>query len=63
MIRYSLFGKKKFQELDLIDEDTAVFKLVGPVLMSVETEEAKENVGKRLELIEEKLKMLDTAIG
>lgn len=32
-------------ELDLLSEDSKVFKLVGPVLLNVELEEAKDNVG------------------
>ena len=51
------------QELDLLDETTSVFKLVGPVLMKVELLEAKENVSKRLEFIEKEIEKLDNAIG
>jgi hypothetical protein len=51
------------QEMDLLDEDSKVFKLVGPVLMSVELEESKANVAKRLEFIETEIKKLDSAIA
>jgi prefoldin beta subunit len=37
-------------ELDLLKEDSKVYKLVGPVLLNVEIEEAKDNVGELLEL-------------
>eukprot|EP00428_Durinskia_dybowskii_P075272 CAMPEP_0170395232 /NCGR_PEP_ID=MMETSP0117_2-20130122/21667_1 /TAXON_ID=400756 /ORGANISM="Durinskia baltica, Strain CSIRO CS-38" /LENGTH=125 /DNA_ID=CAMNT_0010651525 /DNA_START=17 /DNA_END=394 /DNA_ORIENTATION=+ len=50
-------------ELDLLDEDSKVFKLVGPVLMSVELEESKANVAKRLEFIESEIKKADAAIA
>eukprot|EP01115_Flamella_aegyptia_P004063 TRINITY_DN17_c2_g1_i1.p1 TRINITY_DN17_c2_g1~~TRINITY_DN17_c2_g1_i1.p1 ORF type:complete len:120 (+),score=30.26 TRINITY_DN17_c2_g1_i1:24-383(+) len=52
------------QEFDLIEEDTIVYKLIGPVLVKQDTEEAKMNVEKRLELIDGELektkKRLDT---
>jgi prefoldin beta subunit len=51
------------QEMDMLDEDSKVYKLVGPVLMSVELEESKGNVAKRLEFIEAELKKADTAIA
>lgn len=51
------------QEMDLLEEDSKVFKLVGPVLMSVELEESKGNVAKRLEFIEAEIKKADSAIA
>eukprot|EP01036_Dinobryon_divergens_P031249 gene31249-40617_t len=50
-------------ELDLLNETSVVYKLVGPVLMAVELEESKDNVAKRLELIESDLKKIDTSIA
>ncbi len=47
----------------MLEGDEKVFKLVGPVLMSVELEESKDNVSKRLEFIETEIKKLDSAIG
>ena len=47
----------------MLNEDRKVFKLVGPVLMTVELEESKDNVAKRLELIESDIKKIDTSIG
>ena len=49
-------------ELDLLAEGSRVMKLVGPVLMSVELEEAKENVAKRLEFIEGEVQKLDASM-
>ena len=50
-------------ELDLLDEGDNVYKLVGPVLMSIDLEEAKENVSKRVEFIETEITKLDAAIA
>lgn len=50
-------------ELDLLGEEDPVYKLVGPVLMAVDLEEAKENVAKRVEFIETEIKKLDAAIA
>jgi len=47
----------------LLDEDNSVLKLVGPVLVNVELEEAKANVNKRLELIEGEIKKIEDQIG
>jgi prefoldin beta subunit len=56
-------------ELKLISEEgddvesSAVFKLIGPVLVTVDLEGAKENVNKRIEFIESELKKLDDNIA
>jgi prefoldin beta subunit len=39
------------QELEKLDEDANVYKLIGPVLIKQDLVEAKSNVGKRLEFI------------
>ena len=39
------------QELDLLEEETNVFKLIGPVLVKQDLLEAKTNVAKRMEYI------------
>jgi|AntAceMinimDraft_5_1070358.scaffolds.fasta_scaffold06758_5 hypothetical protein len=39
------------QELEKLEEDANVFKLIGPVLIKQDLVEAKSNVGKRLEFI------------
>jgi chaperonin cofactor prefoldin len=47
----------------MLKGDEKVYKLVGPVLMSVDLDESRENVGKRLEFIETEIKKIDSAIG
>ncbi len=47
----------------MLSETDTVFKLVGPVLMKVELEDAKHNVTKRLEFIETDIKRVDDAIA
>eukprot|EP00979_Chaetoceros_neogracilis_P000383 scaffold90_cov223-Chaetoceros_neogracile.AAC.2 len=44
------------QELDLLDDSAQVYKMVGPVLMKNETDDAKQTVDQRLELINGELK-------
>uniref|UniRef100_A0A8U8BKQ7 Prefoldin subunit 6 n=1 Tax=Geospiza parvula TaxID=87175 RepID=A0A8U8BKQ7_GEOPR len=39
------------EELNLLDESNTIFKLLGPVLVKQDLEEAKSTVGKRLEYI------------
>ena len=43
------------QELDLLEDGAPVFKLVGPVLVRQDLDEAKQNVNKRLEFIREEM--------
>ncbi len=50
-------------ELDLLEEGNSVYKLVGPMLMTIDLEEAKENVAKRVEFIETEISKLDAAIA
>lgn len=40
-----------FQELDLLESSNIVYKLIGPVLVKQDLDEAKATVGKRLEYI------------
>lgn len=47
----------------MLEENTQVYKLVGPVLMTVELDESKQNVAKRLEFIETELKKIDGNIA
>jgi chaperonin cofactor prefoldin len=51
------------QELDLLEAEAKVYKLVGPLLMTVELDESKQNVEKRLQLIESELKKIDSSIA
>jgi len=50
------------QELDLVGEDSAVFKLIGPALIRQDLVEAKANVSKRLEFIGGELSRLVTQL-
>ncbi|XP_027563377.1 prefoldin subunit 6, partial [Neopelma chrysocephalum] len=44
------------QELNLLDSSNTIFKLLGPVLVRQDLEEAKATVGKRLEYITAEMK-------
>ncbi|RMX65388.1 hypothetical protein KXD40_007242 [Peronospora effusa] len=45
------------KELELLDDEAKVYKLVGPVLLKQDVDEAKTNVNKRLEFINNELLM------
>lgn len=47
------------QELELLDEDSNIYKLIGPVLIKQDPLEAKTNVKKRLEFIKGESDRLD----
>ncbi|PRW60942.1 Prefoldin subunit 6 [Chlorella sorokiniana] len=47
------------QELKLLADDAAVYKMIGPALVRQEPGEAAANVGKRLEFIGGELRRLD----
>uniref|UniRef100_A0A1B6FG06 Probable prefoldin subunit 6 n=1 Tax=Cuerna arida TaxID=1464854 RepID=A0A1B6FG06_9HEMI len=50
-------------ELDLMKGEGEVFKLIGPVLIKQELEEAKQNVSKRMDYISGELKRIDNNIA
>ncbi|XP_047939286.1 prefoldin subunit 6-like isoform X2 [Salvia hispanica] len=50
------------KELDLLNEDTNVYKLIGPVLVKQDLAEANANVRKRIEYISAELKRLDSTL-
>ncbi|ETI54508.1 hypothetical protein F441_02608 [Phytophthora nicotianae CJ01A1] len=50
------------KELDLLDDEAKVYKLVGPVLLKQDVDEAKSNVNKRLEFINNELNKVNTKI-
>lgn len=50
------------QELNIADEDSNVYKLVGPALIKQDPVEAKSNVQKRLGFIEGELSRLDSRL-
>lgn len=49
--------------MDLLSADSNVYKLVGPVLLTVEKDEAKDNVAKRIQFIEKELERLQVLTG
>ena len=44
-----------FKELNILDDDAKVFKLIGPVLLKQDLDEAKTNVEKRLQYINDEM--------
>ena len=51
------------QELNLIDNSTNVYKMVGPVLIKHSLDDAKDTVSKRLEFIKSEKKRLEDKIS
>lgn len=43
------------QELDLLEGGAVVYKLIGPVLVKQDLEEAKQNVEKRIDYISQEM--------
>ncbi|CAF2044760.1 hypothetical protein F2Q70_00021248 [Brassica cretica] len=50
------------KELDLLEEEANVYKLIGPVLVKQDLAEANANVRKRIEYISAELKRVDASI-
>ncbi|KAK2838710.1 hypothetical protein Q7C36_013524 [Tachysurus vachellii] len=48
------------EELDFLDSQNTVYKLIGPVLVKQDLDEAKATVGKRLEYINGEIKRYET---
>ena len=46
-----------------MNDSNTVYKLIGPILMKVDIEEARHNVSKRMEFIENDMKRLDDLIA
>lgn len=40
------------QELDLLDDESRIFKLIGPILVKQEKKEADSNVSKRIDFLQ-----------
>eukprot|EP00758_Cryptobia_borreli_P002497 Tbor_TRINITY_DN3073_c0_g1::TRINITY_DN3073_c0_g1_i1::g.17418::m.17418/K04798/pfdB, PFDN6; prefoldin beta subunit len=51
------------EELDTVEEGASVYKLIGPVLVSQDTVDAKTIVEKRLEYINDQIKRTDASIS
>jgi len=49
--------------MDLLSSDSKVYKLVGPVLLNVDADEAKDNIAKRIQFIEKELERLQGLTG
>jgi len=47
------------KELELLTNESEVYKLIGPILIKQEPSEAKSNVSKRIEFIQNEIKRLD----
>ncbi|KAI5630106.1 prefoldin subunit 6 [Silurus asotus] len=50
------------EELDLLDNQNTVYKLIGPVLVKQDPDEAKATVAKRLEYINGEIKRYETLL-
>ncbi|KAJ8387446.1 hypothetical protein AAFF_G00156840 [Aldrovandia affinis] len=50
------------EELDLLDSENTVYKLIGPVLVKQDLEEAKATVAKRLEYINGEIQRYETLL-
>nr|CAG4652370.1 EOG090X0MQF [Triops cancriformis] len=50
------------EELGILEEGANVFKLIGPVLVKQDLEEARQNVAKRMEYISGEIKRLEKTI-
>lgn len=53
---------KRAQELERLEDDANVYKLIGPVLIKQDLVEAKSNVEKRLEFIQNETERLDKMV-
>ncbi|XP_047504391.1 prefoldin subunit 6 [Pieris napi] len=51
------------EELALLKKDSEVYKLIGPVLVKQELEDARQNVAKRMEYISKEIKRTDVHIS
>lgn len=50
-------------ELDLLEDDATVYKLIGPVLIKQDLREAKQNVEKRIDYITTEIKRLEETMA
>ncbi|KAB7503173.1 Prefoldin subunit 6 [Armadillidium nasatum] len=51
------------EELDLLEGGAVVYKLIGPVLVKQDLEEAKQNVEKRIDYISQEMKRHDSTLN
>ena len=50
------------EELALLEDDAVVYKKSGPILVKIETEEAKTDVQAKIRIISDQIKQIDTQI-
>eukprot|EP00295_Goniomonas_pacifica_P035603 CAMPEP_0175959638 /NCGR_PEP_ID=MMETSP0108-20121206/34908_1 /TAXON_ID=195067 ORGANISM="Goniomonas pacifica, Strain CCMP1869" /NCGR_SAMPLE_ID=MMETSP0108 /ASSEMBLY_ACC=CAM_ASM_000204 /LENGTH=100 /DNA_ID=CAMNT_0017287113 /DNA_START=79 /DNA_END=381 /DNA_ORIENTATION=- len=50
------------KELNMLEDDAEVYKLIGPTLLLQDVAESRANVQKRLQWISDEMKRLDAAI-
>uniref|UniRef100_A0A915A7W3 Probable prefoldin subunit 6 n=1 Tax=Parascaris univalens TaxID=6257 RepID=A0A915A7W3_PARUN len=50
-------------ELDLLEDDATVYKLIGPVLVKQDLTEARQNVEKRIDYINTEIKRLEETMA
>uniref|UniRef100_A0A7S3E1B3 Prefoldin subunit 6 n=1 Tax=Chloropicon laureae TaxID=464258 RepID=A0A7S3E1B3_9CHLO len=55
-------SKMVLQELDLLDDEAVVYKLVGPALIRQDLVEAKANVDKRMDFMKKESDRLDSSL-
>ncbi|EER30496.1 prefoldin subunit 6 [Candida tropicalis MYA-3404] len=55
-------NKIVLQEFDNLNEDSKIYKLTGPILLPQDYSEAKMNVNKRIEFIEDEIKRVESKI-
>lgn len=56
-------NKIVLEEFDSLNEDSKIYKLTGPILMPQDYSEAKMNVNKRIEFIQEEIKRAESKVG
>lgn len=55
-------NKIVMEELNLLNDESKIFKLTGPILMPQDYSEAKLNVSKRIEFIEDEISRIEKKI-
>ncbi|CUM63519.1 uncharacterized protein PRCAT00001095001 [Priceomyces carsonii] len=55
-------NKIVMEELNLLNDESKIFKLTGPILMPQDYSEAKLNVSKRIEFIEDEISRVEKKI-
>lgn len=61
--RQKIENQMVLKEIDLLGDDSSVFKKIGPCLIKQDNVEARANVGKRIEYISEELTRIERQKG